>query len=63
MSDPIDGPPPVDLPDDATEADGVTIARWSSETLLKGHREAIIVHRDEEYRLRLTRNNRLILCK
>jgi hemin uptake protein HemP len=34
--------------------------RWSSEKLLQGHPEAIIVHEGEVYRLRCTRNNKLI---
>jgi hemin uptake protein HemP len=36
---------------------------WSTEDLLQGRREAVIVHGGETYRLRLTRNNKLILHK
>ncbi len=37
--------------------------RWSSEAILRGQCEAIIVHGDDEYRLRCTSNNKLILNK
>ncbi len=36
---------------------------WDSETLLAGLDEAIILHGDETYRLRRTRNGKLILVK
>lgn len=35
----------------------------SSEALLGGRREVVIRHGDETYRLRLTRQNKLILTK
>ncbi len=35
----------------------------SSRDLLTGHREIIIQHNSEQYRLRLTNSNKLILCK
>jgi hemin uptake protein HemP len=35
----------------------------SSRTLLAGHREVIIEHGTERYRLRLTASNKLILVK
>jgi len=35
----------------------------TSEELMEGQRELIIVHDGEEYRLRITSNNRLILTK
>ncbi|TVS13858.1 MAG: hemin uptake protein HemP [Gammaproteobacteria bacterium] len=35
----------------------------SSEALLGGHKEVVIRHGDETYRLRLTRQNKLILTK
>jgi len=35
----------------------------SSGDLLRGHRELMIVHGDQEYRLRLTQNDKLILTK
>ncbi len=37
--------------------------QWTSRELLDGHTEAIIVHAGEIYRLRCTRNNKLILHK
>jgi len=37
--------------------------QWTSTELLEGHTEAIIVHAGEIYRLRCTRNNKLILTK
>lgn len=37
--------------------------QWTSRELLEGHSEAIIVHAGEVYRLRCTRNNKLILTK
>jgi hemin uptake protein HemP len=36
---------------------------WNSEEILKGTKEIQIVHRGEVYRLRLTRNGKLILSK
>lgn len=42
---------------------GSAPAKIESKTLLAGQREAIIVHRGEEYRLRLTRQEKLILTK
>ncbi|MBC8351777.1 MAG: hemin uptake protein HemP [Planctomycetes bacterium] len=36
---------------------------WTSSQILDGHSEAIIVHAGEVYRLRCTRNNKLILTK
>jgi hemin uptake protein HemP len=37
--------------------------RWTSETLLGQQREALIEHRGEHYRLRLTAAGKLILTK
>lgn len=37
--------------------------RWNISDLLKGQTEAIILHAGGEYRLRLTKNNKLILTK
>jgi hemin uptake protein HemP len=39
------------------------IARVTSESLLLGHRELVIAHAGQEYRLHLTRNDKLILTK
>lgn len=38
-------------------------ARFDSRTLLRGHREILIEHAGETYRLRHTRNDKLILTK
>lgn len=48
-------PPPAAAPG--------TAGRWSSRTLLAGGREALIEHRGEFYRLRLTSSGKLILTK
>jgi len=54
-------PPNPDSPqEDADKAEPSTI---SSEVLLAGHRQLIIRHGDERYRLMLTRSNKLILIK
>ena len=37
--------------------------RTNSQNLLQGGRELLIAHAGEEYRLRLTRNDKLILTK
>lgn len=36
---------------------------WHISDLLKGQQEAIVLHAGDEYRLRLTKNNKLILTK
>lgn len=36
---------------------------WTSEEILRGEKEVQITHHSETYRLRLTRNGKLILCK
>jgi hemin uptake protein HemP len=38
-------------------------ARLESQSLLRGKREVVIVHQGEEYRLRITRLDKLILTK
>ena len=48
-------------PAPAGEAD--VPAQSRSEDLLQGRRELLIRHGDEQYRLRLTRMNKLILTK
>jgi hemin uptake protein HemP len=40
-----------------------TVRRLDLRDLLKGEREAIILHDGQEYRLRLTSNQKLILTK
>jgi hemin uptake protein HemP len=39
------------------------LRRIDSDTLLQREREIVIVHRGQEYRLRLTRSDKLILTK
>ena len=53
-------PPEQRQEDAADKAEPVTI---SSETLLAGRRQLIIQHGEEQYRLLLTRSNKLILTK
>jgi hemin uptake protein HemP len=38
-------------------------ARISLDAILRGRQEVIIEHRDEEYRLRITSNGKLLLTK
>lgn len=61
--DPVEAPGTLaDVP--ATMSAGTTAARAvTSEDLFQGHREVLIVHAGETYRLRLTRNGKLILNK
>jgi hemin uptake protein HemP len=49
-------------PDDASDTPVVT-PHWHSEELLKGSKEVLIQHGTETYRLRLTRQGKLILYK
>ena len=65
MSEPpltSESPPP---PTDETEAAPSTAAResWRSEELLGERNEVLIVHGSEVYRLRRTRQDKLILYK
>lgn len=57
MTDP-DRPPSEPLTRTATDA-----PVWRSQQLLNGSREILITHEEETYRLRLTRNGKLILTK
>lgn len=43
--------------------DPATMRTISSEELFAGHSEVVIVHRDVSYRLRVTRQDKLILTK
>lgn len=43
--------------------DGKRPPRLDSRALFQGAREAVIVHHGEEYRLRITRQHKLILTK
>ncbi|MFH1304280.1 MAG: hemin uptake protein HemP [Planctomycetota bacterium] len=49
---------PASAPKDETPADVI-----SSDTLLKGNHEVLIQHGETIYRLRVTQNGKLILCK
>ena len=44
-------------------AEGTLIPKIDARTLLASGREIILVHKDTEYRLRLTSNDKLILTK
>jgi hemin uptake protein HemP len=52
--------PPVSTPD-PEPASG--IRRLDSGALLQGERQIVIVHRGQEYRLRVTRAEKLLLTK
>ena len=47
----------------ARTSEGPIIPRIDASTLLESGREVILVHKDTEYRLRLTSNDKLILTK
>ena len=51
------------LPDPASAGEADVPVQSRSEDLLQGRRELLIRHGDEQYRLRLTRMNKLILTK
>ncbi|HEX6963257.1 MAG TPA: hemin uptake protein HemP [Lacipirellula sp.] len=53
-------PPTKPTPKSSTSAEPLRI---SSEDLFRGGRTLLIAHQGEEYRLLITRNNRLILQK
>lgn len=62
MSDPDRTPPPQPpQPQDSPASEGAVSI--SSRQLLQGAREVLIEHEGETYRLRLTRNGKLILHK
>ncbi len=50
-------------PRPARAAENPSVARVTSENLFAGKTEVVITHGGETYRLRLTRQNRLILTK
>jgi hemin uptake protein HemP len=59
-------PPPSATPPREAGRPGASITavpRLSVATLLAGGREAVLLHNDTEYRLRITRNGKLILTK
>lgn len=64
MSDvPDPAPLPLDSPGATPTAGEGNVAVVRSDELLKGRREILISHCQEVYRLRLTRNGKLILTK
>jgi len=42
---------------------GLSVPRIDASTLLSASREIILVHNEQEYRLRITSNDKLILTK
>ena len=51
------------VPDDGGGDETAPLRRVESARLFESRREVIIVHRDQEYRLRITKSNKLILTK
>ncbi|PYN44740.1 MAG: hemin uptake protein HemP [Candidatus Rokuibacteriota bacterium] len=49
--------------DDGAGVEPTTLGRVESATLFQRGREVIIVHRGQEYRLRITKSDKLILTK
>jgi hemin uptake protein HemP len=47
----------------ATSTAAARKLRIESQRLFQGNREIVIVHHDEEYNLRITKNGKLILTK
>ena len=56
----IDDPGEAPIAQEATRREGVRIA---STELFRGRREIVIVHRGQEYRLHITKADKLILTK
>jgi hemin uptake protein HemP len=54
---------PTQLPADASAGRTGSTRRIASQRLLEGSRELVIEHQGNEYHLRLTRNDKLILTK
>lgn len=61
------GAPTDSAPDSITEQaaarSGATPRQWSSERLFGDQQEIVITHGEDAYRLRITRNGKLILNK
>ena len=47
----------------SSSAKGLPVPRIDASTLLASGREIILVHNEQEYRLRITSNDKLILTK
>ena len=58
-----DEPPDRPLPGSPHRAATAAVKRWKAADRRGGAREAIILHGEDVYRLRLTANNKLILTK
>ncbi len=56
-------PPPNSTPLDEVREPAPPLPRVDSQQLFEGQRELIIQHQGEEYRLRITRHDKLILTK
>lgn len=54
---------PLDETPPRPAGEAPTVARLDSTSLFHGEREVVIVHRGQEYRLRITRAEKLILTK
>ena len=50
-------------PTDASTSTAARKPRIESQRLFQGNSEIVIVHREEEYSLRITKNGKLILTK
>jgi hemin uptake protein HemP len=50
-------------PDDGAGGERAPVRRVESARLFESGREVIIMHRDQEYRLRITKSDKLILTK
>lgn len=55
--------PAAAAPDDGAAADLAGVRRIESASLFQRAREVIIVHHGQEYRLRITKSDKLILTK
>jgi hemin uptake protein HemP len=51
------------LPTAEERGEAAVPARIESSALFRGRREVVILHQGQEYRLRITRANKLILTK
>ena len=54
---------PMDRKPHSQSERGPSLPRIDASTLLASSREIILVHNDQEYRLRITSNDKLILTK
>jgi hemin uptake protein HemP len=59
----IDDPDEAPIAREAPAAARAGVARIASAELFRGRREIVIVHRGQEYRLHITKADKLILTK